>query len=86
MLVPGDGGSQILAKLNKTVSVHYFCYQKPDYWFYLWLDAWQLLPYMIDCWVDNMKLLYDNNTRKTRNNDGVELKIPDFGNTTSLNT
>ena len=84
VLVPGDGGSQVLAKLNKTVSVHYICAQKTDYWFYLWLDPTQILPYMIDCWVDNMKLLYDNQTRKTRNNDGVEMKIPDFGNTTSV--
>ena len=84
VLVPGDGGSQILAKLNKTVSVHYFCYQKTDYWFYLWLDANQLLPYVIDCWADNMRLVYNNSTRKTRNNHGVQLKIPDFGNTTSV--
>ena len=84
VFVPGDGGSQILAKLNKTQAVHYLCATKVDEWFYLWLDPTQILPLIIDCWVDNMKLLYDNNTRTTRNNDGVTLKIPDFGNTTSV--
>ena len=84
ILVPGDGGSQVLAKLNKTTTVSYLCYQKTDYWFYMWLDPTQILPYIINCWVDNMKLLYDNVTRTTRNNEGVHLKIPDFGNTTSV--
>ena len=84
ILVPGDGGSQILAKINKTNAVHYICQKQTDYWFYLWLDPTQILPIIIDCWVDNMRLIYDNKTRTTRNNDGVELKIPDFGNTTSV--
>lgn len=84
VLIPGDGGSQILAKINKTEYVHYFCATQTQDWFYLWLDPTQILPYVIDCWVDNMKLLYDNKTRTTRNNHGVHLKIPDFGNTTSV--
>ena len=84
ILVPGDGGSQILAKINKTNAVHYICQKTTDYWFYLWLDPTQILPLIIDCWVDNMRLIYDNKTHTTRNNDGVELKIPDFGNTTSV--
>ena len=84
ILIPGDGGSQILAKINKTQVVHYICAKKTDDWFYLWLDPTQILPLIIDCWVDNMRLIYDNNTRTTRNNDGVVMKIPDFGNTTSV--
>ena len=42
ILVPGDGGSQVLAKLNKTTTVSYLCYQKTDYWFYMWLDPTQI--------------------------------------------
>ena len=64
--------------------MHYFCATQTQDWFYLWLDPTQILPYLIDCWVDNMRLIYDNKTRTTRNNDGVEMKIPDFGNTTSV--
>ena len=43
-----------------------------------------LVPIVIDCWVDNMKLVYDNSTRKTSNIPGVEIRIPEFGNSTSV--
>lgn len=43
-----------------------------------------LVPIVIDCWVDNMKLAYDNSTRTTSNNPGVEIRIPEFGNSTSV--
>ena len=31
------------------------------------------------CWVDNVKLFYDNITRTTHNTPGVEIRIPGFG-------
>merc|ERR1719334_2150541 len=43
-----------------------------------------MIPEIIDCWVDNVKLKYDNVTRRTYNNDGVETRIPGFGNTTTV--
>ena len=55
--VPGDGGSRIEAKLNKTWVPHYFCYKKSD-WFELWLNVHYLAPEAIDCWADNMRLRY----------------------------
>ncbi|XP_067651149.1 lysosomal phospholipase A and acyltransferase-like isoform X2 [Haliotis asinina] len=84
VLVPGDGGSQFLAKLNKTTGPHEFCRQKTAEYFNLWLNLEELAPYVIDCFVDNMKLLYDNTTRKTRNQVGVDIVIPGFGNTSSV--
>ena len=54
-LVPGDGGSRIEARLNKTWVPHYFCYKKSD-WFELWLNVHYLAPEAIDCWADNMRL------------------------------
>ena len=81
--VPGDGGSQLDAKLDKPDVPHYFCEKKTDY-FSLWLNLELLVPFVIDCWVDNMKLIYDNVTRTTRNNDGVDIQIPGFGHTTSV--
>ena len=54
-LVPGDGGSRIEARLNKTWVPHYFCYKKAD-WFELWLNVHYLAPEAIDCWADNMRL------------------------------
>jgi len=84
ILVPGDGGSQVEAKLvNKTDTVNFFCYKNSD-WFSLWLNLEQMVPKVVDCWVDNMRMQYDTNTRKTRNNKGVETRIPGFGNTTTV--
>lgn len=54
-----------------------------DY-FSVWLNLELLVPFIIDCWVDNMKLIYDNHTRTTHDNDGVHIRIPGFGNTTTV--
>lgn len=82
--VPGDGGSQLFAKLDKPDVVHYFCDRKTDSYFNLWLNMALLVPFVIDCWIDNMRLQYDNVTRKTFNSPGVEVMVPGFGNTTSV--
>lgn len=42
------------------------------------------MPFVIDCWVDNMKLVYDNKTRTTCNSNGVETRVPGLGNTTTV--
>lgn len=84
ILIPGDGGSQIDAKLNKTTSVHYLCQKQTNDYFNIWLNMELLVPFVIDCWIDNMKLVYDNRTRTTRNPDGVNLRIPGFGGTESV--
>ncbi|KAH9416964.1 hypothetical protein DERP_011693 [Dermatophagoides pteronyssinus] len=82
--VPGDGGSQLEAKLNKSNVPHYFCdHQTMDY-FSVWLNLELLVPFIIDCWVDNMKLIYNNQTRTTHDNDGVQIRVPGFGNTTTV--
>lgn len=48
--VPGAGGNKLQARLNKDIVPHYVCLQHTDY-FDLWLDAFELLPGLIDCWV-----------------------------------
>lgn len=83
-LVPGDGGSQLEGKLDKPAVVHYVCSKKTDYWFSIWLNMELLVPIVIDCWVDNMKLTYDNVSRTTSNMPGVSLRVPDFGNSTPV--
>ncbi|KAH9528645.1 hypothetical protein DERF_002567 [Dermatophagoides farinae] len=83
-LVPGDGGSQLEAKLNKSSVPHYFCDRQTMDYFSVWLNLELLVPFIIDCWVDNMKLIYDNRTRTTHDNDGVQIRVPGFGNTTTV--
>lgn len=84
ILVPGDGGSQVEAKLNKDEVVHYLCEKTTQDFFNIWLNMELLVPWVIDCWIDNMRLVYDNVTRTTSNSKGVEIRIPGFGNTTSV--
>ncbi|XP_033208976.1 group XV phospholipase A2-like [Belonocnema kinseyi] len=79
VLIPGDGGSQVEARLNKTSAVHYICEKTSSGFFNIWLNLELLVPVVIDCWIDNMKLIYDNVTRRTSNQDGVEIRIPGWG-------
>lgn len=49
--VPGDGGSQVEAKINKTTVVHYLCEKVSAEYFNIWLNLELLVPVIIDCWV-----------------------------------
>ncbi|XP_043467328.1 phospholipase A2 group XV-like isoform X1 [Leptopilina heterotoma] len=79
IFIPGDGGSQVEAKLNKPSVVHYICEKTSSDFFNIWLNLELLVPVVIDCWIDNMKLNYDNTTRKTKNQEGVDIRIPGWG-------
>ncbi|KAG1695596.1 Group XV phospholipase A2 [Nymphon striatum] len=83
-LFPGDGGSRILAKLDKPRTSHFWCDKKTENYFTLWLNIKELLPYSVQCLVDNMRLHYNKITRKTRNTIGVHTKIPGFGDTSGI--
>ncbi|KAL5278960.1 PLA2G15 family protein [Megaselia abdita] len=79
IFVPGNGGSQIETKFNKPNTVHYFCAKTQNDWYNVWLNIEELIPGVIDCWIDNVKLYYDKATRTTHNSPGVELRIPGWG-------
>ncbi|XP_062552058.1 phospholipase A2 group XV-like [Armigeres subalbatus] len=79
IFVPGDGGSQMDAILNKKDAVHFYCQKSSSTYFNLWLNKELLVPFVIDCWIDNIRLVYNNTTRKTENSPGVETRIPGFG-------
>jgi lysophospholipase-3 len=57
-VVPGDGGSQLLAKLNKPSIVHIFCSNYTEDFFPLWLNIELLTPYVLDCTVDNLRFVF----------------------------
>merc|ERR1740137_450741 len=70
ILIPGDGGSQIEARLNKTSSNHWWC-SKVSAWYDLWLNIEEMLTLMVQCWSDNTKLSYNSTTRTTSNAEGT---------------
>lgn len=45
----------------------------------MWLNLELLVPLVIDCWTDNARLIYDNETRTTSNSPGVQTRVPNFG-------
>ena len=40
--VPGDGGSQIEARVNRSIPIHFWCYDHTD-WFDLWLNIGKII-------------------------------------------
>ena len=78
LLVPGLSASEIEARLDKNTTTHSYCAKKSD-WFTIWLNPSLLIPYAIDCWVDNFKLVYNDEAKKTENTPGVETRVPGFG-------
>lgn len=80
VLVPGVLGSRLQAKLNLPSSPGWFCDQIRD-WFDLWLNIEELIPLYINCWVHDISLKYDNQTKEVTNQKGVETRIPFFGTT-----
>ncbi|XP_006878729.1 PREDICTED: group XV phospholipase A2 [Elephantulus edwardii] len=84
VLVPGDLGNQLEAKLDKPAVVHYLCSKKTEDYFTLWLNLEMLLPVIIDCWIDNIRLIYNATSRATQLPVGVDVRVPGFGQTFSL--
>lgn len=84
VIVPGIGGSQIEAKLNRDQSTYYWCYKQYPNWFTLWLSIEELFPIVEKCLAENIKTNYNDTTKTMENAKGVYTRVPDFGNTTAI--
>ena len=83
VLIPGLAGSQLEAKLSKETSPHYFCNKHVD-WFTIWINVEEFWPYVVDCFAENMMLKYDATNGVFSNASHVEIRVPGFGNTSTI--
>lgn len=65
--------------MNKTDAPHYICDKTTKDYFELWLNLELISPYIIECLVDNIRLVYNRETKLTENSPGVQTIIPNFG-------
>ncbi|KAM6430746.1 phosphatidylcholine-sterol acyltransferase isoform 1-T1 [Liasis olivaceus] len=84
VLVPGGLGNQLEAKLDKPDVVNWMCYRKTDDYFTIWLNLNMFLPFGLDCWIDNIRVIYNKTTRRVTSAPGVHIRVPGFGRTFSV--
>lgn len=92
ILVPGNGGNQLEARLDREYkpssvwcsSWLYPIHKKSGGWFRLWFDAAVLLSPFTRCFNDRMMLYYDADLDDYQNAPGVLTRVPHFGSTKSL--
>lgn len=75
-----------MAKLNKSSSPHYWCYAHTSDYYLLWLNLDILITESLRCFVDNMKLHYNITSRTSYNTPGVDIVVPNFGQTEPVET
>ena len=80
LLVPGFAASQMDARLNKTTSPHFYCSRHTD-WFRIWFAPTEFLPRVLDCFIDNFRLVFNETTGRAENPAGVETRVTGFGET-----
>ena len=80
LLIPGDGGSRIYARLNRSSTQHWFCSKKTADWYTMWLNYEPFfMPPEFTCLMDNAHLVYDEKTGTYHNVPGFETKMDPIG-------
>lgn len=64
--------------------VSFLCSYTSSDFYDLWLDAKQMLYGLVDCWVDNIRMTYDSQSRSTRNSPGVVTRVPGWPTTDTM--
>uniref|UniRef100_A0A1I8IMT1 Lecithin-cholesterol acyltransferase-like 1 n=1 Tax=Macrostomum lignano TaxID=282301 RepID=A0A1I8IMT1_9PLAT len=83
ILVPGDGGNQLWANLNGANN-HWYCERNTDKPVMAWLDLINLAYPAVHCLAYKLEMKFDPNTGRSRDNDGVSIVVPGFGETETV--
>lgn len=81
--VPGYMASPLEARLEKPNTRAFWC-QRYGERVRLWFDVRHMLPFAFDCFEENMQLIYNKDSRSTRNNEGVYIRPVGFGSARAL--
>ncbi|KAK4559883.1 hypothetical protein RGQ29_008890 [Quercus rubra] len=91
ILIPGNGGNQLEAKLTSDYKPSSLYCNKwnpvrkdKEGWFRLWFDPSVLLAPFTKCFAERMTLYYHPDLDDFRNAPGVQTRVPHFGSTQSL--
>lgn len=82
VIVPGMTGSRLQAKYVHREGVEWYCSKVTDDWFDLWINSWEMLPLVQNCWAEAIRLEWVDG--KYQNAKGVLTRVVDFGNTTGI--
>ena len=64
---------------------HFYCAKKQTSWTRIWLAVTDLFPGIVDCWSDNIRLVYSSaNGGSYSEPEGVQTRVPGFGNTSTI--
>lgn len=74
ILIAGYNANRLEAKLDREEVRYDFCQRKSDGWFDIWLNPDDYDEKLVYCFMDNMSLRYDQVTRKTYNQPGVQIR------------
>lgn len=80
VIIPGILGSQLQARFDQFYSVKH-CYRHYD-WFTIWLNPIEISEF--SCWIENMKVVYNNSTGSYSNIPGVHFRVSGFGSTRTI--
>ena len=89
LLIPGILGSQLEASWDKadddasSSGFHFYCPRHSN-WTSLWFNLMIYTPGFVDCFVDNLRLMYNETSGRSQSNPGVRVRVPGFGRTETI--
>ena len=86
ILVPGIFGSRIQGRWDKEHVPSFLCPAKSDGWTDLWFNPLMLVTGFADCFVDNLRLEWNDTTSRSQSPVGVKTRISGFGRPESVET